>query len=301
MSFSLVPGFAQRYPKSDDPDFEGALPRPRPADPAAVSPGSNQASPLIETCCTTLDQALAAQSRGAGRIELCTDLSVGGLTPSRDLIREVAATLTIPVNVLVRPATRDNSAGGNASQTHATLGTVRGRGPSEAWEGSSEARRFGRHYQSASRVAEMGFSESDFVYDKEALEQMLDDIAYCKTVGVSGIVVGALTPEGAIDLPAMRRLMAAAAPLPVTFHRAFDVCTEDPFIALDKIIALGCARLLSSGQAPTAWEGRALLTLLVRRAGSRLIVMPGCGVLPENIKAIAGATCAREIHGTRIP
>lgn len=133
MSFSLVPGFAQRYPKSDDPDFEGALPRPRPADPAAVSPGSNQASPLIETCCTTLDQALAAQSRGTGRIELCTDLSVGGLTPSRDLIREVAATLTIPVNVLVRPSAQcatgvsgypseNNAAHGSGGGAQACLG-----------------------------------------------------------------------------------------------------------------------------------------------------------------------------------
>ena len=296
MSFSLVPGFAQRYPKSDDPDFEGALPQSRPADPAAVFPGSNQASPLIETCCTTLDQALTAQSRGAGRIELCTDLSVGGLTPPRDLIREVAASLTIPVNVLVRPTAQcATGVSGYLSENNAAHGSGGG-AHALAWEGG-----FQRDTLRASTQATLGFTREDFIFDEAGLEQMLDDIAYCKTVGVSGIVVGALTQEGAIDLPAMRRLIAAAAPLPVTFHRAFDVCTEDPFIALDKIIALGCARLLSSGQAPTAWEGRALLTLLVRRSGSRLIVMPGCGVLPENIKAIAGATRAREIHGTRIP
>ena len=296
MSFSLVPGFAQRYPKSDDPDFEGALPRPRPADPAAVSPGSNQASPLIETCCTTLDQALAAQSRGTGRIELCTDLSVGGLTPSRDLIREVAATLTIPVNVLVRPSAQcATGVSGYPSENNAAHGSGGG-AHALAWEGG-----FQRDTLHASTQATLGFTREDFVCDEAVLEQMLDDITYCKTVGVSGIVVGALTPEGAIDLPAMRQLIAAARPLPVTFHRAFDVCTEDPFIALDKIIALGCARLLSSGQAPTAWEGRALLALLVRRAGSRLIIMPGCGICPENQADIAAATRAREIHGTRIP
>ena len=128
MSFSLVPGFAQRYPKSDDPDFEGALPQPRPADPTAVFPGSNQASPLIETCCTTLDQALAAQSRGAGRIELCTDLSVGGLTPPRDLIREVAATLTIPVNVLVRPSAQC-ATGVSGYPSEQCRPRLRGRGP----------------------------------------------------------------------------------------------------------------------------------------------------------------------------
>ena len=61
---------------------------------------------MIESCCTTLEQALSAQARGAGRIELCADLSVGGITPSRDLIAAVVQALTIPVNVLIRPRFR---------------------------------------------------------------------------------------------------------------------------------------------------------------------------------------------------
>ena len=61
--------------------------------------------PVIESCCTTLEEARAAQWRGADRIELCVDLSVGGLTPPRDLLRDVIQALTIPVNVLIRPAT----------------------------------------------------------------------------------------------------------------------------------------------------------------------------------------------------
>ncbi|MBR3485806.1 MAG: copper homeostasis protein CutC, partial [Bacteroidales bacterium] len=146
-----------------------------------------------------------------------------------------------------------------------------------------------------------GFSAADFVYDKAEIDQMIADIEFCKTVGVAGIVVGALTPEGAIDREVMRRLIAAASPLPVTFHRAYDVCTADPFIALDQIIALGCTRLLTSGQAPTAWDGRGVLALLVRRAGRRLIVMPGCGVKPDNLAALAAITHATEFHGTSIP
>ena len=58
---------------------------------------------MIESCCTTLEQALSAQTRGAGRIELCADLSVGGVTPPRNLIAAVVHALTIPVNVLIRP------------------------------------------------------------------------------------------------------------------------------------------------------------------------------------------------------
>ena len=130
---------------------------------------------------------------------------------------------------------------------------------------------------------------------------MIEDIEYCKSVGAAGIVVGALTPEGAIDLPAMRRLIAAAQPLPITFHRAFDVCATDPYIALDQLIALGCTRLLTSGQAPSAWEGRGILALLVRRAGGRIIVMPGSGVTPENLPDLAAYTRAPEFHGTKLP
>ena len=161
---------------------------------------------IIESCCTSLEEALSAQARGADRIELCTDLSVGGLTPPRDLIRSVIQALTIPVNVLIRPLPTCNiSAGGNASQTHATLGTeILGRCPkphrsgllfhelsqrpplaADAAEGSSEARRFGRHCQSAMQVGAF----DSFVYGKDDVEQMIEDIHFCKSVGVAGIVV----------------------------------------------------------------------------------------------------------------
>lgn len=203
---------------------------------------------IRESCCTTLEEARSAQARGADRIELCTDLSVGGITPPRDLIKDVVDALTIPVNVLIRP-----------------------------------------------------LSSLDFVYGEDEIQQLIADIEFCKSVGAAGIVVGALTPSGAIDLAAMRRLIAAAQPLPVTFHRAFDVCTDEPFEALEKIIDLGCTRLLTSGRAATAWEGRDLIRQLADRAGSRLIILAGRGVTPENIKSLATVTGAREFHGTALP
>ncbi len=290
----IVPGFNNRYPKDGDDELWSY------AD-------CRNDRIVIESCCTTLEEALSAQTRGANRIELCTDLSVGGITPPRDLIQEVVDALIIPVNVLIRPSTRVFRAGGIASRRHATLGAVRGRGPCAAWEGSSEARRSGRQCQSASRVegqiaqASNGFSFEDFVYNDADISQMIADIEYCKSVGAAGIVVGALTPDGAIDVAAMRRLIAAAAPLPVTFHRAFDVCTQDPFDALETVISLGCTRLLTSGQAPKACDGRTLLKQLVIRAGDRLILLIGRGVTPKNIKTLATETGAREFHGTALP
>jgi copper homeostasis protein len=58
---------------------------------------------IIEICANSFESAQTAQDGGADRIELCTNLSVGGLTPSRDLIKDVIAELTIPVHVLIRP------------------------------------------------------------------------------------------------------------------------------------------------------------------------------------------------------
>jgi len=130
---------------------------------------------------------------------------------------------------------------------------------------------------------------------------MIADIAYCKSVGAAGIVVGALTQKGHIDVAAMRRLVAAAQPLPVTFHRAFDVCTQDPAEALETVISLGCTRLLTSGMAENAWEGRELIARLVQQAGDRLILLVGRGVNAENVKSLAAVTGAREFHGTRLP
>lgn len=290
----IVPGFNNRYPKGDD-DYLWSF-----AD-------CRHDERIVESCCTTLDEALSAEARGADRIELCTDLSVGGVTPPRDLVKVVVDALKIPVNVLIRPSTRESCAGGIASRRHATLGTERGRDPYVAWEGSSEARRSGRQCQSASRVegriaqASNGFSFEDFVCDDDDIEQMINDIDYCKSVGAAGIVVGALTPEGAIDVAAMQRLIAAARPLPVTFHRAFDVCTLDPFDALETIISLGCTRLLTSGMAENAWAGRELIARLVQAAGDRLIILAGRGVNPENVNSLAAATGAREFHGTALP
>ena len=290
---------------------------------------------IIESCCTTLEEALAAQQRGADRIELCTDLSVGGVTPPRDLIKVVVDALTIPVNVLIRPSTRDalwhclpeRLASLDPSTTSVVSGDREGRpceiaGRSGGVWGGAPVKKLPRVaclreaippaldsrvespicHARPDRASEMhDFSFSDFVYGEEEISQMVEDIEYCKTVGAAGIVVGALMPEGAIDLAAMRRLIAAARPLPVTFHRAFDVCTQDPFVALDQIVALGCTRLLTSGQAPTAWDGRGTLALLVRRAGPRLIILIGRGVNSDNLLSLAKETGAIEFHGTRIP
>ena len=106
----------------------------------------------------------------------------------------------------------------------------------------------------------------DFLYSPLEVEAMLEDIKMARQLGVDGIVVGCLTPDGEVDKVLLRRFVEAARNLPVTFHRAIDVC-RDPSVALEDII-----------------------------------IMPGAGVTPENIAQLARITGAREFHFTgRVP
>lgn len=145
----------------------------------------------------------------------------------------------------------------------------------------------------------------DFVYSEEELEEMLSSIELCRSLGVSGIVAGALRDDGSVDMNAMRRLVAAARgedgqrSMSFTFHRAFDEAA-DPFATLEDVISLGCDRLLTSGQQASAMEGADLIAGLVNAARGRITVMPGAGVTPLNVEQLAGLTGAGEFHGTKL-
>lgn len=139
--------------------------------------------------------------------------------------------------------------------------------------------------------------EGDFVYDEAEAKTMLRDIHLTHRLGADGVVIGALTSDGDIDIPLCRRLIDAAQDMQVTFHRAFDHA-RDPYQALENIIALGCTRILTSGQAPTAEAGIPLLRQLVLQANGRIIIMPGAGITPTNARCILDATGATEIHGS---
>ena len=58
---------------------------------------------LVEICCGSLEDALEAERGGADRVELCSALFLGGLTPSLGTIMEAKARLKIPIMVMIRP------------------------------------------------------------------------------------------------------------------------------------------------------------------------------------------------------
>ena len=227
---------------------------------------------LLEVCCGNLESVDAAVAGGARRIELCSALEVDGLTPPVEWIREVRKRYpSLILHVLVR-----------------------------------------------SRAG-------DFVYTEEEVETMAAQVEEALEAGVDGIVIGCLTAGGDVDVPAMERLVQTvdsynlAAELmrsdlchaandshffpgpskrvSITFHRAFDVCKR-PFDALEQIIALGCDRILTSGQGPTVVEGSDMLRELRKRAAGRIIILPGGGVTPRNAGRILAMTGCTEIHAS---
>jgi copper homeostasis protein len=195
----------------------------------------------LEVCLDSLRSAVAARDGGAGRIELCTAMTAGGLTPSFGLLRSVRRAVRIPVQVLIRPR------------------------------------------------------PGDFRYSAEELRAMSDDIKAAKELGADGVVVGVLAADRTVDVRAMKRLVRAARPLSVTFHRAFDEVPRRR-AALDTLLDLGVDRVLTSGGKAAAYEGREEIGRLVADSGGRIVVMAGGGVERQTVAGLLEATRVGEVH-----
>jgi copper homeostasis protein len=137
----------------------------------------------------------------------------------------------------------------------------------------------------------------DFCYSPAELRVMQYDIEECERLGCHGVVIGALDTAGDVDLAACRDLIAAAGPMSITFHRAFDV-VRDRQAALEALIDLGCKRVLTSGAQSSAPEGATTIAAVVRQAAGRIGVMAGAGIRPEDVRQLVAVTGVREIHAS---
>lgn len=137
----------------------------------------------------------------------------------------------------------------------------------------------------------------DFCYSDDEVKTMIDDVCMAGVSGANGIVIGALTPEGDIDIAAMRRLKEETAGMEITFHRAFDMC-RDPEEALEILIMLGFDNVLTSGLRPNALEGAETLRRLVEQADGRINIMAGCGVTVGNVEEIIRVSGVPAVHST---
>ena len=203
-----------------------------------MSPGSI----FIEAAVESIGGALAADSEGVDRIELCGSLHDGGITPSAGLMRHALGSVTKPIHVFIRPRT------------------------------------------------------GNFVYDRHDVAVMLGDINDAKIAGAPGVVFGALTADGRIDRALMSELLAAARPMTAGFHRAFDQIS-DQSAALETLIELGIAVVLTSGGAALALDGAQRLRQLVDQARNRIDILAGGGITPSNVVEFVERSGVRHVHG----
>jgi copper homeostasis protein len=135
----------------------------------------------------------------------------------------------------------------------------------------------------------------DFYYSDEEFEAMLEDVATAKRLGANGVAVGLVNPDGTVDSDRVCKLVSAARPLSVTFHRASDMCKDLP-VALESLISCGVDRVLTSGGEVSALEGIEPLARLVRIAGDRISIIAAGGIRAENARQIVQQTGVREVH-----
>lgn len=135
----------------------------------------------------------------------------------------------------------------------------------------------------------------DYFHTADEIAIIKKDILLCKELGFDGVVFGLLHQDGTVDKDNMARLVEAAYPLEVTFHRAFDRC-KNPLEALEILIEAGCNRILTSGQEPKVTDGLTLVKQMVDQASGRIIILPGSGLNSSNVKHIIDSTGVTEVH-----
>lgn len=196
---------------------------------------------LLEVCVDSVESAISAYKGGADRLEFCSGLVIGGITPTLSMYEKIKEVTSIPVNVLIRP-------------------------------------RF-----------------ADFCYDDYEKEVILNEIKMFKEVGANGVVIGALLPNGELDLEFMKNCIECAGEIDVTLHRAFDVC-KNPFEVLEQSKKLGIKTILTSGQESNCVKGKELIKQLVQLSNNEIDILVGGGVDDVVIKQMYKDTKATSYH-----
>lgn len=180
---------------------------------------------VLEVCVDSLASARAAAEGGADRLELCSALAVGGLSPYTELLCQIKEACDLPVRCLMRPRA------------------------------------------------------GDFLYTREEIDMLCAQIRNLRKAGADGFVIGALTPEGALDEAAMAHLLEACGGRPTTLHRCIDVA-RDPEQVYRAAAELGLDTVLTSGAAASCVQGTETLARLleVRDAVGGPEVLIGAGV-----------------------
>ena len=139
----------------------------------------------------------------------------------------------------------------------------------------------------------------NFIYSKDEIEIMKEDIKIFKELGVKGLVLGCLTSDNKIDLELTKELVDLAYPMEVTFHKAIDEITN-PLIYIDDLVNIGIKRILTSGGKTTALEGKDLINEIIKKSNGRIKIVVAGKVTKENLNELSNLISSDEFHGKLI-
>ena len=220
-----------------------------------------------EFCAENMERVPAAVAAGAGRIELCDNLAVGGTSPSYGVIRAAVA--------FAREAGVD------------VMAMVRPRGGNFAYSPEERAMML----DDLACARSLGVTGVVF----GCVRPSADGAPEIDRELTAALVEAAKGPGTG--------LAAGAVPVAVTFHMAFDELSEErQREAIDVLAELGAERVLThGGAAGTPIMGNAVrLRRLAAYAAGRVRILPGGGVTWENAEEVAQAVGVDEVHGTKI-
>ena len=139
----------------------------------------------------------------------------------------------------------------------------------------------------------------NFVYSKDEIEIMKEDIKVFKDLGVKGLVLGCLTSDNKIDLELTKTLVNLAYPMEITFHKAIDEISN-PLDYIEDLVNIGIKRILTSGGKATALEGKDLINDMIKKSNGRLKIVVAGKVTKENLNELSNLISADEFHGKLI-
>jgi len=139
----------------------------------------------------------------------------------------------------------------------------------------------------------------NFVYSKDEIEIMKEDIKIFKELGVKGVILGCLTSDNKIDLELAKELVDLAYPMEVTFHKAIDEILN-PLDYIDDLVNIGIKRILTSGGEVTALEGKDLINEMIKKSNGRLKIVVAGKVTKGNLNGLSNLISADEFHGKLI-
>ena len=132
----------------------------------------------------------------------------------------------------------------------------------------------------------------DFIYNNLELEQMKDDILFCKSIKVSGVVFGALNREKSINIESTKMLADIAGEL----DNVSSIFNElDNLKKLTKITSV-----LTSGRAENAISGSKTIGNMIERTRDSLTIIPAGSITSQNLNTIHSIIGASEYHGRKI-